>query len=43
LKNFKCGVGEGWRKVILTDHTKNGNLLHRVKEERKILHIVTKK
>jgi hypothetical protein len=29
-----CGAGEGWSR---TDHVKNEDVLHRVKEERKIL------
>jgi len=43
---LKVVAGEGWRrleKIVRTDRMKNGELFHRVKKERNILHAVRRR
>jgi hypothetical protein len=37
---LKSGAGKGWRRLVGTSNMKNERVLHRVKEERNILHTV---
>jgi hypothetical protein len=40
---LKCGAGEGWRRSVWTDHVINEEVLLRVKEQRNILHEISKR
>src|SRR5215475_7094028 len=42
-KILKCGAGEGWKKIIWTDHVRNEEVLLRVKEQRNILNEISKR
>jgi hypothetical protein len=42
-KDLKCGAGGGWRKICWTDRVRNAKVLHRVMEERNILHKIKRK
>jgi hypothetical protein len=40
---LKCGAGEGWRRSVWTNHVRNWEVLHGVKEERNILHTIKRR
>jgi len=40
---LNCDVGEAWRGLDGTNRVRNEEELHRVKEDRKILHEIKKK
>ena len=40
---MKCGAGEGWKKISWTDHVRNEEVLLRVKEQKNILHEISKR
>jgi hypothetical protein len=40
---LKCGAEEGMEKIIWTDHARNEEVLLRVKEQRNILHEISKR
>ena len=42
-KVLKCGTGEGRRRSSWTDRVRNEEVLHRIKEERNILHTVKRR
>jgi hypothetical protein len=40
---LKCGAGEEWRTFTWTRRVRNEEVLHRVKEERNIVHIIKRR
>jgi hypothetical protein len=40
---LKCGTGEGWERISWTKHVRNEEVLLRVKEQRNILHEISKR
>jgi hypothetical protein len=40
---LKYGSGEGWRRSVGIDPMRNEEVLHRVKEERNILHTIKRR
>jgi hypothetical protein len=42
-KILKCGIGKEWRRSVWTDRVRNEEVLHRVKEERNILHTIKRR
>jgi hypothetical protein len=42
-QGVKSGAGEGWRRSVGTSLVKNEAVLHRVKEERNILHTIKRR
>jgi len=42
IKILKCRAGKKLEKISLSDHSRNKEVLHRVREERSILHNIKK-